>query len=85
MRFSILPPHLGMRNIYEAVGEGKNSEKRALKYTKGDGGDTVFSEGGGVQGRVFKDIESGFFANIHIKVQLTFFVFGGSICPPLRG
>ena len=46
---------------------------------KGDGGNPVFSEGGGVQGRVFKDIESGFFANIHIKVQLTFFVFGGSI------
>ena len=46
---------------------------------KGDGGVSVFSGGGGVQGRVFKDIESGFFANIHIKVQLTFFVFGGSI------
>ena len=46
---------------------------------KGMGAIRYLVRGGGVQGRVFKDIESGFFANIHIKVQLTFFVFGGSI------
>ena len=48
---------------------------------KGDEGVSVFS-GGGVQGRVFKDIESGFFANIHIKVQLTFLFSGGQYDPP---
>ena len=35
--------------------------------------------GGGVQGRVFKDIESGFFANIHICDLFYYSVFTCSI------
>ena len=32
----------------------------------------LFNGGGGGQGRIFEDIKTGFFANIHIHVVLTF-------------
>ena len=42
----------------------------AIDNLKGDVPLAVFDVGGGVQGRVFEDIEMGFFANIHIWCQL---------------
>ena len=62
----------------------KSHQTLELINTKGGVQVGLFS-GGGVQGRIFEDIETGFFAIIHICVQLTFISYDLFCLTPPKG